>query len=54
MPLFAFASPGLQIGTLAVTLQVVPEPGVLLVLASGLAGLAGTAWRARRKHFVGE
>ncbi len=32
------------------TLVFVPEPSTLLLLACGLAGLAGTAWRARRRR----
>jgi len=28
----------------------VPEPGTLMLLVSGLAGMAGTAWVARRRQ----
>jgi len=49
LPIFAFASPGVQVGTLTVTdIAAVPEPGTLLLLVSGLAGLA-----VFRKRFKG-
>ena len=30
--------------------QAVPEPGSLMLLLSGLAGVTGVAWRRRRKQ----
>lgn len=37
-PLFSFLSPGVEVGSLSVAMAPVPEPGMLLLVGSGLAG----------------
>ena len=43
-----FVGGGQFTGTMIPVLQSVPEPSVLLLLSSGLIGLAGVSWRRRR------
>jgi hypothetical protein len=39
-PLYAVASPGTEVGTLQMTLEAVPEPGVFALAVTGLAALS--------------
>mgnify|MGYP006314956741 FL=1 len=45
LPLFAFASPGQQVGTLALLLSPVPEPATAALLLAGLGPLAALGRR---------
>jgi hypothetical protein len=47
LPLFAFASPGHELGSLSVAFSVVPLPGSLLLLTSGLLLLRRLAGREK-------
>lgn len=49
-PLFAFSSPGTQVGSLTVATAPVPEPGTLLLIGSGLAGLIAARKRFLQRH----
>ncbi|MEK7680157.1 MAG: PEP-CTERM sorting domain-containing protein [Deltaproteobacteria bacterium] len=49
LPIYGFASPGTYIGSLEVAVSNVPEPSTLLLLGSGMIGLAMTRFRKFRK-----
>ena len=50
LPIYGFASPGTYIGSLEVAVSNVPEPSTLLLLGSGMVGLAMTRFRKFRKN----
>ncbi len=50
LPIYGFASPGTYIGSLEVAVSNVPEPSTLLLLGSGMIGLAMTRFRKFRKN----